>query len=248
MTFKKENLVPIDELVSQTLKAHHDLTQFPSVGPLSDRELIDRWLILALPRPSKQISKRELAQAMVYCGYVGRQLNHRAPSDFEKNLIEFWQDTKTSRSDAGVSLARRAINWWKSIESDRSYFRSRLDRVKRAPISARREFRDELAKFRAELLVVPKLRIVGGELMRDLHYWPTTLRAGYGHVLDLLLDSKNQYGKDLRNCAYGDCRMYFLSTPEGRTGPRSKYCSDPCRTEAKRQQQAAAQERYRNKP
>ena len=238
VAFKKENLRAIDEMVEIALLTNTELVEFPLIRSLTDRDLIDRWLLLALPRPLNEITSEELARAMVYCGYRGQQIKHVSYKSTENLLIKLWQEN---------GQPARAVNWWKSIETDRLDFRRRLDRFMRAPRAALREMRDDLDEFRKELLVVPKYRRDGDQLVLDLHYFPTSPRAGYGHVLDLLMDSKRCHGKDLRTCSLADCKAFFLSTPRGRGGPRSKFCSDACKWIDVRQRAAERQQRWREK-
>ena len=83
------------------------------------------------------------------------------------------------------------------------------------------EMSEDLAKFRKDLLVIPWYRRDGPHSRLEHYYFPLNLQAGYGYVLELLLDDERQIRSSLGRCEFCDC-FYLVSNTH------KKYCSKGC--------------------
>ena len=83
------------------------------------------------------------------------------------------------------------------------------------------EMSEDLAKFRKDLLLIPWYRRDGPNFRLEHYYFPLNLQAGYGYVLELLLDDERQIRSSLGRCEFCDC-FYLVSNTH------KKYCSKGC--------------------
>ena len=214
-----------ETLIEQGLRVHRDLTAGGFYKPLTDRDLVHRWLIFG--RPTEHMQDEHFARAFVYFVFDLREFNFTSPDTVTENQVKHWQGKDAAFAD-GISkgdpeLLEIAKRWWDHEKPNRIDFRERLNRIRRAPRKAVEEMSEDLARFREDMLVIPQYRRDGPNLRLEHRYFPRTVQAGYGHVLDLLLDDERQIRSAIGKCEHEYCECLYLVS-----NTRKKYCSERC--------------------
>ncbi len=224
-----------ESLAGQALRVQEELLAIAGRA-LTDREVVDRGLILAKERPTPT----EVVRAMVYFGYSGIAHEERPPkdgADWETRFVRFVARTP--------HLKDQMNRYWNDLERDRQDFRERLNAVLANPKKAAKAMAGTLDRYRRDMLIVAKPVRFENEVQTVHRYYPQSIRSAYGYVLDLLLYA--DFARDLRRCNLPICRSFYLSAPTPQGGRRAVYCSTECQAVSKKLQDAERQTRYRER-
>ena len=226
-----------DSTATQIDKLQRELLSIPSKA-LQDREIVDRGLIFAKECPTQT----EILHAMFYFGYLGIAQQLSLPNsgpDWQAQFIRLMERTPSLREQMNL--------YWRNLEKDRKDFRQKLIAVNDNAKKAAKEMGSALDKIREDMLIVTRPVRDQHGLRLEHRYYPQSIRASYGYVLDLLLF--RGFAKDLRRCRLKLCQAFFLSAPALKGGRRPVYCSTECQVASKKLQDAErqAKHRYRKK-
>jgi len=228
----RADIAPLMQRMRFDHEQFNALTFLVSRPPLTEYEIVQRALHLA----DLKATIIQKAEAMLnFAG--GRLLSHDTdPAAAAQATAEHGQQ--------GIE------NWWHSIAEEREMFtqavlevertnapgdRPRYRRPQRKPVM--QKYTPWITESLEDIVVVPRLVWEVPHSRTELRYYALSTKAACGFAFMLLLDDRRALKDLLRLCRpdAGGCGRPFLASIRRSGSAPSVYCSDDCRSNAKRE-------------
>lgn len=194
------------------------------IPELSEQEIVQRVLHLANLHPTYD----QKVEAMLNCA--------------DKRPLSHGYSIERDMAWANAEQPKYAIShWWDSISEVRAEFRDAVFTTFKTPTAARRKYSKKIRDALEQIVVIPRHVWDGRSCKTELRYFSLKTSAACGYVLMLLLDDQRPYGNLLRLCKLEECGRPFVGVHAKSGSPLTIYCSDDCKTIAKRHHNAARQ-------
>ena len=231
------------ERLERLQQEQEDVVHTHHLPGLADMEIVRRALplasIAALPSQDRDDGLQDRGAVMQQRSDAYHLM--RYVSILEEDLAEKFVDL--GGVDTTAVLMDRVSDFWEECSEDREHFREALEYIVQDKKNAQERLASYLSSAAQKMLIVPKLNWPESEPV-ELSYAPMTDQGVLGYVLMVLLRN-NDVSKRLRKCRYRLCGDFFIADGSARGGPKFNYCSDVNRRLSRREQNAAAQQRFR---
>ena len=218
--------------------------------PLSEREIVERALLLTLSHPKAREVTRAI-QLTMRLGSHGESVEHMEQRIENPSVLPTRDQVHMSKHKL-QKLAKKwraAMDqvWWDSIAEQRRWFRSSVQSIVENPRTARKTLAPFINAARKEIAVVSRLTWNDRWATTDIYYHCVTTDAVMAYALMRILDEKTDLSKALQMCKYEFCDRLFLAFPPPGGGPRPKYCKPDHKLDSDRLTGAERTERWRRK-